>query len=645
MARVTRQCIESMKLGIPIQDVVAREVPLKRSGRNFVGLSPFQNEKTPSFYVLPDKGIFKDFSSGLAGDIFKFVEEIEKVTFVEAIELLAERFNFKLEYEQGAGPRPEERSLKRQLLEIHEYATDFFHQAFLADHPESNACRTYWLEQRGFSLELAKDFRIGFAPVSSQKLNERLVKQGFTIDALRASGLFYAQEYDVDPHRFRNRFRGRLMIPIRDKQGQAIAFTARQLEITPKDDKTHEAKYINSPGTPLFQKSYLVFNMERARDGARENGRLVLVEGQLDAIRCWHEGIRETIAPQGTSITLEQMKLAKRYADNLTVVLDGDKAGQSAALRMLPLAIEAGLEVHFAILPTGDDPDSFLRRDGADAFQALLSDAQRALPFAARTLLPEDPTPRDHATVISELATILAPCESEVARHAYFEEAIAVLPIDAGAAQRDFEHHLRPLLQRAAARPRQPMESLAHPRPKPIRGDGQDPSAKLTKVETELVLIVLHNERLGAPLAEVLDPNWLDYDSADGRILGWLLGEIGEGHSIAELEPRGSLENEHDSSRYFQLLAEKKPSLRSRFGDESAIGNPLQTPHRFTLETTQRPDCQSRRGFRTPACARLRTLGAPARTQFPAASSLAGSSRIHRLTASFHFRRPRAAQL
>lgn len=562
MALVTRQCIESMKLHINIYDVVAREVQLKRSGRNWVGLSPFQNEKTPSFYVLPEKGIFKDFSSGLAGDIFKFVEETEKVSFVEAIELLAERFNHPLEYEKGAGPRPEERSLKRQLLELHEYATDFFHQAFLAEHPDAAACRAYWLEQRGFPLELAKEFRIGFAPVASQKLNERLVKKGFTDEALRACGLFYAADYDPDPLRFRNRFRGRLMVPIRDRQGQVIAFTARQLEITPPDDPAREAKYINSPGTPLFQKSHLVFNLERAREAVRETDALVLVEGQLDAIRCWHEGIRHTIAPQGTSITPEQMQLLRPFASQLQVVLDGDNAGRKAALRMLPLALGAGLEVRFATLPPGDDPDSFLRRDGAEAFRQLLDEAEPAMPFAARALLPEDPTPRDHAQVVSELARILAPCDSEVARAAYLEEALEVLPVEAEAARREFHLHVTRLNRRA--RPGSTPASggngapAAPRRPARLITPGPE-SGKLTIVETELALTVLHHEHLGAALAEVLDPSWLDYQSPDGRLLGWLLGEFAEGHAVAELEPRGVLENPADCDRFFQLLADEPP--------------------------------------------------------------------------------------
>lgn len=557
MPFITRQSIETLKLHVNIYDVVAREVQLKRAGRNWVGLSPFQTEKTASFYVLPDRGIFKCFSSGLAGDIFKFVQELEHVTFVEAVEFIAERFNQPLEYEKGAGPKPEERSLKRQLLELHEYAADYYHEAFLADHPDAALCRAYWTGQRGFPLDVAADFKIGFAPVNSRKLNARLLKKGFTEKALRDCGLFYARDYDPDPLKFRPRFRGRLMVPIRDRQGQIIAFTARQLELTPEDDPAHEAKYINSPGTPLFSKSHILFNLERARDAVRKTRRFVMVEGQLDAIRCWHEGIRETIAPQGTSITVDQLALLRPLSTHLTVVLDGDKAGQKAALRMLPLALEVGLELHFAALPAEQDPDSFLRSQGAHAFQELIDRAEPAMPFAARALLPEDASAQDRAHVILELAQILAPCESDVARIAYFEEAISVLPLDADAARRDFDLHLGRILKRA--RPTQratpPAATPQRTHPKPAV------SSRLTNAEADLVVYLLTHQEYGAPLAEILDPAWLNYDSTEGRLLGWLTSELAEGHSVNELEPRATLESEADVDAYFQLLAKDAPPL------------------------------------------------------------------------------------
>lgn len=555
---ISRQSIEELKLRINIYDVISPVVSLKRSGRNFVGLSPFNQEKTPSFYVLPDKGIYKCFSSGNAGDIFKFVEETEKLTFVEAVEALAERFSIPLQYEGGSGPRPEERSLRRQLLELHEYATDFFHRTFLGELPEAATARDYWLEKRGFPLELAKDFKIGFAPVKGFELNRFLLDKGFPVEALRQCGLFYARDYEPDPSRFRARFRGRLMVPIRDHQGQVVAFTARQLSVTPDDDPTREAKYVNSPETPLFHKSNLVFNLERARTGVEEEGAFHLVEGQLDAIRCWHSGIRSAVAPQGTSVTVEQMRLLRRYTDRLNVVLDGDRAGQKAALRVLPLALSSGLEVTFTHLPEGEDPDSYLVAHGPAAFRDLLEEATHAMRFAADALLPENPSPRDRSNALQGLFQILAECDSEVARQAYLEDAAPLFEVSLGAAQRDFRAFLA---RTRRTQPTSPTDASGSP-------EAPAPKGKLTTAESDLLLIVLHHGELATPIAQVLEASWIDYSIAEGRILGRLIAEISEGLADIVEDPEFLRDTPDDRNTLFSYLADER-----RFDEPRAVAN------------------------------------------------------------------------
>lgn len=557
MPLISRQSIEDLKLRINIHDVVAPVVSLKRSGKNFVGLSPFSNEKSPSFFVLPDKGIYKCFSSGNAGDIFKFLEETEKLTFVEAVEALAERFNIPLQYENGGGPRKEDRSIRRELLEIHEYAADFFHRCLLAEHPHAEVARLYWEDERGFPLDLARDFKIGFAPGDSQNLNELLLKKGFSANALRQCGLFYAGDHQPDPARFRNRFRGRLMIPIRDRQGQVIAFTARQLEVTPEDDRTREAKYINSPETPLFHKSDLVFNLERARQAVDEEGHFVLVEGQLDAIRCWHSGVRATVAPQGTSVTVEQMRLLRRYTERIAVVLDGDNAGRKAALRLLPLAISAGLEAVFAPLPAGEDPDTFIVTRGVDAFRELIARANDAMTFAAHALLPEDPTPRDRGNALVALFQILVECDSEVARLAYLDQAAETFEVDPAAAHRDFERFLARTRRRAPA-----------PAPEPVPLPAAKEKRRLTTAESDLLLIVLHHGGLAAPIAQHMDPAWIDHSLPEGRILGSVIAEVSEGHTDVLDDPEFLLESADDRNTLFNLLADER-----RFAEPVAAAN------------------------------------------------------------------------
>ncbi|KAF0095117.1 MAG: DNA primase [Puniceicoccaceae bacterium 5H] len=549
MPLISRQSIEDLKARINIYDVVSPVVTLKRSGKNYVGLSPFSHEKTPSFYVLPDKGIYKCFSSGLAGDIFSFLEEQEKLTFQEAVEALAERFNVELQYEQGEGPDPQQRSLRQELLAIHEYAAEFFHRAFLADQANSEQVRTYWQEKRGFTLELAKDFKIGFAPVQGNQLNEFLVKKGFSDDALRQCGLFYARDHVSDPRRWLNRFRGRLMVPIRNYQGQIIAFTARQLDLTPEDDPAREAKYINSPETPLFHKSRLVFNLERAREAVTDEGAFTIVEGQLDALRCWACGIKAAIAPQGTSITEDQMRLLRRYAERVDVLLDGDNAGRKGALRMLPLALKAGLEVRFIPLPDKADPDDLLREGGKEALEACRADAVEAIPFAARALLPQDnPSAQERSNALQQIFAIIAECEQQALQNAYLEEAAHCLHLDPAAAKVDFQRFTAARSRGQSAQP----QAAAGPIPEKT-GNG-----KLTSIEKDLLWLILRDPRLAIAVAPILDYDWIDRSTMEGQLLERFLAAAREGIWEDSQQSDALLETKEERLCFYSCLAEER---------------------------------------------------------------------------------------
>ncbi|HSH09828.1 MAG TPA: DNA primase, partial [Oceanipulchritudo sp.] len=434
---------------IPIYDIVRPTVDLSRSGKNWKGLSPFSNEKTPSFYLLTDRNYFKCHSSGLAGDGIRFVQETEKLTFPEAVEILAERFNIPIQYAGGSGPDPEIRSLKQALLDIHEYAREYYHRTFMADHPLSEKVRQYWIEQRGFTLTLAEEFHIGFSPPKSRRLLEFLQAKGFSIEALAKSGLFNPGRNESDPASWYFLFRGRLMVPIRDLQGQVVAFTARQLEMTPKDHASWKAKYINSPETSIFKKSRLLFNLDQAKEVARETGRLLLVEGQLDALRCWASGIKEAVAPQGTSITEEQLKLAKRYTDRLDVLLDSDEAGSKAVLRLLPMAFKTGLEVQVLNLPKGQDPDDFLRFNGAAGIGTLPHET--GIHYAGRVLMGEaSSSPEHRAKVLNSLFEMLAACSSAVIREGYLLDAVEATGSPPEAAREDFDRFFHQHVAQAA---------------------------------------------------------------------------------------------------------------------------------------------------------------------------------------------------
>jgi DNA primase len=232
---VKRSSIENLKARVSILEVVGRVTQLKKRGHSYIGLSPFTKEKTPSFYVDPDKGVYYCFSSNQGGDLISFVQATEKLEFYEAIETLAERYNVALEYEEGRAGAPKvDRSLKRELSEIHLYAAEYYAKAIMAEHPEAAAARQYWLEQRQFTLELAKEFGIGYAPATSPTLLERLIAKEFSWEALTQCGLFFAPRNGRNPRELRTRFRGRLMIPLRDAQGNVIAFSGRKMSTHPR---------------------------------------------------------------------------------------------------------------------------------------------------------------------------------------------------------------------------------------------------------------------------------------------------------------------------------------------------------------------------------------------------------------------------
>jgi DNA primase len=483
-------------------------------------LCPFHQEKTPSFYVNPDNGFYKCFGCGKAGDAITFVRETEGLTFIEAVETLAKRFGVPLEYEEGTGPSREERSLRQELFDLHELAAEHFHQVFRGASPAGEFMRAYWTGKRRFPIELAEEFKIGAADERGSELADLLLKRKFSEDALRQCGLFFAPR-EGGPlmlGSLRHRFRGRLMIPIRDHQGRVAAFTARQTELTPADDPAHEAKYVNSPETPIFTKGNLLFNLDRARANVGEGKPFVMVEGQLDALRCWHVGLKTTVAPQGTAITDTQLGLLRRYNPQIECFLDGDSAGQKAAMRLLPLALRAGLEVKFLVLQPGEDPDSLFRDRGIVAYEEIRSNAQSAMAFACQTLLsdPATASPELKSRAAQSIFEMVGQSEFEVARTGFLAECAAYMHLPALSLQRDFAAFTRRLSRGGA--PASPINPNAAP----------SPTARSNRPpEDDLLLLCLHFESLGKPMAQALLANdWIDSALPSGRILWRFLTEF-----------------------------------------------------------------------------------------------------------------------
>ena len=520
MPAIKPTCVRDLKLRINIVDVVSRVATLKKAGSRYKGLCPFHNEKSPSFHVDPDKGFYKCFGCGQAGDIISFVRETEQLSFTEAIEALGQRFNIPVEYEEGSGPSREERSLRQELFDLHELAAEHFHQAFKADTPHGDWMRAYWTEQRRFSPELAEEFKIGLAPPADSSLAAALLKRKFSEDALRQCGLFFVNDGAVlTLGALKPRFRGRLMIPIRDHQGRVVAFTARQTDLTPENDPAREAKYVNSPETPIFSKSHLLFNLDHARKHAAEGHPFVLVEGQLDALRCWSVGLKTAIAPQGTSITEGQLQLLRRYHSQIECFFDGDGAGQKAALRFLPLALKAGFEVRF-LGGAGDtkiDPDLLFREHGLAAYDRLRADARTAMQFACASLLPDpaEATAEQKNRAAQTLYDILRHTGSEVIRSQFLAEAAGLLRLPLDALRKDFATAPGP---RPSAQDRDD-NTNANTAPSPS-------AAGINSPEHHLLLLCLHFEHLGKLLSHQIPHDWIDPTQPAGALLNRFLAEF-----------------------------------------------------------------------------------------------------------------------
>lgn len=352
-----------LKSVVDIVKVIGAYVPLKKRGANsYIGLCPFHSEKSPSFNVHPTQQFYKCFGCGAGGDVFKFVMEYEKVTFPEAIASLAEQFGVPLPEKKQNFNDPEAR-LRTAVLAMHELAAKLFQQNLAS--PAGADARAY-LERRKLPLARAAEFGVGFSERSGQSLTRILKSQGFSPAELEESGLVTKREDGT----FFDKFRGRLMFPIHNESGKVIAFGGRALY------EGDEPKYLNSPGTPIYTKSLVLYHLHRAREAARKTGRLVLVEGYMDVIGAWAAGVKEAVAPCGTALTPQQVKMMSKYAPLVVVNFDPDNAGANAAEKSIAILLEEHMRIRIATLEGGLDPDEYVAAHGADAYLARLDKAQ-----------------------------------------------------------------------------------------------------------------------------------------------------------------------------------------------------------------------------------------------------------------------------
>ncbi len=363
--RFTPQFLDEIRARLPVSEVVGKRVRLKKAGREWKGLSPFQQEKTPSFTVNDQKGFYHDFSSGKHGNIFDFVMETEGVGFIEAVERLAGMAGLQLPAATPDAERHEQR--RKTLYDVMECAAKFFADTLAS---RNGAKARGYLADRGISPATQVQFRLGYAPPDRFALKEHLGAQGIPTEDMVEAGLLIGGDDIPVPY---DRFRDRVMFPIADLRGRVIAFGGRALE------KDVAAKYLNSPETPLFHKGDNLYNLATARAAAHKGAPLVVVEGYVDVIAMVTSGFAATVAPLGTALTENQLALLWKMADEPILCFDGDKAGQKAAWRAADLALphlKPGKSLRFALLPEGQDPDDLARAGGRAAIEEVISAAR-----------------------------------------------------------------------------------------------------------------------------------------------------------------------------------------------------------------------------------------------------------------------------
>ncbi|MFQ5740010.1 MAG: DNA primase, partial [Acidobacteriota bacterium] len=411
--------IDKVRTSVSIVELVSNYVSLKKSGQNYAGLCPFHGENTPSFLVSDSKQIFKCFGCGAGGDVFKFAVLIENLSFPEAIQFLAERSGIPLP-PRGDRPDGDQGEQRRRLLEIMSLAHRFFQHCLRGSTGEQ--ARRY-LERRGLDAGTIDKFSLGFAPGGHQ-LVELLAKEGQTEEDLLACGLVK----EGQTGRVYERFRNRIMFPIRDLSGHTIAFGGRTLG-------DGVPKYLNSPDTPLYKKSLHLFALDVSRDEIRRRDFAILVEGYFDCVVPHQFGFRNVAASLGTSLTPHQVKLLGRYTRNVIVNFDPDSAGVAATMRSIDLFLEQGFRVNIARLPSGDDPDTFLQREGAQPYQALLKASLPFIEFALARFVSQqrDPfSPRGKQEIIDQIVPYLMKLPHKIERSEYVSRIASQLRVEDG---------------------------------------------------------------------------------------------------------------------------------------------------------------------------------------------------------------------
>ena len=418
--------IEEVKNKMDIVEVVGDFVTLKKSGSSYKAHSPFTNEKTPSFYVVPSKGIFKDFSSGKGGDAITFVREIDGLSYIEAIKYLAQKYNIEILEEEQSDEAQEAQNKRDSLFIVLNFAKEYFSDC-LWNSEEGKSIGLSYFKERAFSEESIRQFDLGFSMEAWDGLLKKAEEEGYSIELLEEAGLIIRKEdktYD--------RFRNRVMFPVHNLTGKVIAFGGRILTQGQNSKQGKQPKYINSPETELYNKSKILYGIFQAKQAIRKEDNCFLVEGYTDVISMHQSGIHNVVSSSGTALTEDQIKLIKRYSENVTVIFDGDQAGIKASIRGIDMLLEGGLNVRAIALPDGEDPDSYARQLGTSSFSHFIhEESQDIIQFKTKLFLEDakhDPVKK--AEMIKDIVRSITKIADPVKRTVYLKECSSIMGIE-----------------------------------------------------------------------------------------------------------------------------------------------------------------------------------------------------------------------
>ena len=446
MPRIPEDILQRIRDATDIVDLISEHVQLVKKGRNYSGLCPFHDEKTPSFSVDPDRQFYHCFGCGVGGNVFKFIQEIDRVTFVEAVKFLAERTGIMLP--QNAGPSREEDAAADELYRANDLAQKYFHHLLINDKVGTSA-REY-LQTRSLTGETIEHFGLGYAPPEWDALLKVAGRRGLSPQTLERAGLALPRSTGSGHY---DRFRDRIAFPIANLSDRTIAFGARALQ------PDQEPKYLNSPETPIYHKGRVLYGLSDTRDAIRRRDAVLVVEGYMDLLSLVQAGIEHVTATSGTALTEDQCRTLARYARQVVLLFDGDAAGSTAAMRGLEVILGTELDVRVVSLPTGHDPDSFVQEHGPEALLKRAENAQSVLDFYFEQLAQQHDlsSVEGKARAVERLKPLLAKPRDAVRRDLLLREVSERLSVD--------EQALRHDLQASMRRPQQPRKAVAEPSP------------------------------------------------------------------------------------------------------------------------------------------------------------------------------------